>query len=335
MNLPVQNLEEAANIASEFIYGLDNLPSEVAHLLQEIKHRDARTLAPSPSPSVNAKSNGAQSNGHLVLPDKIGKAYAELDILADEKIHLANRIVDLFMKTRAKLDIDLNKVRVLQGEIPNISPVPSTPVVKTPNLHVSAKLDRVKTVEQIGTPRPTPVQASEMLLKSALAAEPIPEPATPTPSASAVSNKKRRLAASNSIKLPGRASTPPTPAPAPVPVQNRSRLRQVHPVVVPPKRVDEDDDLDAEVDEEGEEDEEEDADDERLYCFCQKRSYGDMIACDNEGKCPFEWFHLGCVGLKQPTPEKWYCSECSKTNAGPLKGSTGAVAANGRKGRKK
>lgn len=56
----VQNFEEAATIASEFIYstyvypkeslcianthvaGLDNLPSEVTHLLQEIKVKEAR-----------------------------------------------------------------------------------------------------------------------------------------------------------------------------------------------------------------------------------------------------------------------------------------------------
>jgi len=68
------------------------------------------------------------------------------------------------------------------------------------------------------------------------------------------------------------------------------------------------------MDAEGEEDAEgEDADgeDERLYCFCQKQSYGDVslspyflvaflvalkltlimqiIACNNEGECPFEW----------------------------------------------
>jgi chromatin modification-related protein YNG2 len=53
------NLEEAANVASEFIYsqsyssipipllnlisiGLDNLPHEVAHILQEIKHKEKR-----------------------------------------------------------------------------------------------------------------------------------------------------------------------------------------------------------------------------------------------------------------------------------------------------
>lgn len=51
-----------------------------------------------------------------------------------------------------------------------------------------------------------------------------------------------------------------------------------------------------------------------LYCFCKQRSFGDMIACDNE-KCPNgEWFHYKCVGLLNRvealkyTTEKWYCS---------------------------
>jgi len=56
----VPNLEEAANVATEFIYsagyvcpqeqllkfkvsGIDNLPNEVAHILHEIKHRETRT----------------------------------------------------------------------------------------------------------------------------------------------------------------------------------------------------------------------------------------------------------------------------------------------------
>jgi hypothetical protein len=63
MNGSMQNLEEAANVASEFIYskfpfssfccvcnfiaitsvGIDNLPHEVAHILKEIKHKEIRS----------------------------------------------------------------------------------------------------------------------------------------------------------------------------------------------------------------------------------------------------------------------------------------------------
>jgi chromatin modification-related protein YNG2 len=60
--------------------------------------------------------------------------------------------------------------------------------------------------------------------------------------------------------------------------------------------------------EEGGDLEEEENEDETLYCFCQKQSYGDvrvnflremshgshfrssqMIACDNDDGCPYEW----------------------------------------------
>ncbi|KIY45999.1 hypothetical protein FISHEDRAFT_48556, partial [Fistulina hepatica ATCC 64428] len=58
-----------------------------------------------------------------------------------------------------------------------------------------------------------------------------------------------------------------------------------------------------EVDEEYEEDP-------TLYCFCQKKSYGNMIGCDNTA-CPYQWFHVGCVGVKLPMPDKWYCPECT------------------------
>lgn len=42
------------------------------------------------------------------------------------------------------------------------------------------------------------------------------------------------------------------------------------------KKLEEDEDMEGEAEEDAEEDDEEDADDERLYCFCQKRSYGDV-----------------------------------------------------------
>lgn len=51
--------------------------------------------------------------------------------------------------------------------------------------------------------------------------------------------------------------------------------------------------------------------DSTLYCLCRRVSYGEMIGCDN-GECPIEWFHLGCVGLTATNRPrgKWYCPEC-------------------------
>lgn len=53
--------------------------------------------------------------------------------------------------------------------------------------------------------------------------------------------------------------------------------------------------------------------DDRKYCLCQKVSFGDMIACDNDD-CPYEWFHWSCVGLKSEPQQggTWFCPVCSE-----------------------
>lgn len=55
------------------------------------------------------------------LPAKIQASYAEIDRLAVEKLELAQRIVDLIARARARLDHDLSKVLVLQGETPDVA----------------------------------------------------------------------------------------------------------------------------------------------------------------------------------------------------------------------
>jgi chromatin modification-related protein YNG2 len=179
------------------------------------------------------------------------------------------------------------------------------------------------------------------------------------------------VTAAASIKIspaasPKHRSASPTVLPATAHTQQKSRLsRQVHP---PPEYSKSD------ADEEGGDMEEEENEDETLYCFCQKQSYGDvsvdsyrrknsfsshlaflqMIACDNDDGCPYEWvcfiqhtlrrivshrssfpfqFHLPCVGLKQPPPEKWYCSPACAKNKGLVTTSTTTTTT--RKGRKK
>lgn len=60
---------------------------------------------------------------------------------------------------------------------------------------------------------------------------------------------------------------------------------------------------------------EETGEDTTTYCFCEQVSYGEMVACDNDS-CQREWFHYGCVGLKEPPIGKWYCSECTVKKEG-------------------
>ncbi|ORZ03483.1 hypothetical protein BCR43DRAFT_429643, partial [Syncephalastrum racemosum] len=48
---------------------------------------------------------------------------------------------------------------------------------------------------------------------------------------------------------------------------------------------------------------------EPLYCYCRQVSYGEMVGCDGEN-CPYEWFHMDCVGLDAPPKGAWYCEHC-------------------------
>ncbi|KAH7445294.1 hypothetical protein KP509_01G001300 [Ceratopteris richardii] len=49
---------------------------------------------------------------------------------------------------------------------------------------------------------------------------------------------------------------------------------------------------------------------EPTYCICNRVSFGEMVACDNEN-CKIEWFHYECVGITDPPKGKWYCPECA------------------------
>ncbi|XP_074287276.1 PHD finger protein ING1 isoform X1 [Silene latifolia] len=49
---------------------------------------------------------------------------------------------------------------------------------------------------------------------------------------------------------------------------------------------------------------------EPTYCVCNQVSYGEMVGCDNN-ECRIEWFHFGCVGVKEKPKGKWYCPDCS------------------------
>lgn len=71
------------------------------------------------------------------------------------------------------------------------------------------------------------------------------------------------------------------------------------------------DDRDVEMEDEG--DDEEGDEDNTRYCFCNQRSYGEMVACENDD-CRYQWFHTGCLKMtKVPEEdEDWFCPECRK-----------------------
>ncbi|KAI0921156.1 hypothetical protein AcW1_010297 [Taiwanofungus camphoratus] len=282
-----------------------------AELQQEIQKESAKYIRHSLR-SASATPGQALSAKDAAIPQIISAHYAEIDRLAAEKEVLAERMVQLIMRARARLDYDLNKVLVLQGEL-------------DPSLQAGCYLSAKNPADKINES-----------LRNAIA---IPEaPASPAVS-SAPAQKRRRVtttASAGSIKLPSPA---PMIASSGYSSGQRSRLsQQVHPRQSPlrSRRVTASAGLDADEDAEGEDDLDDameeggDAEDKELYCFCQKLSYGEMIACDNPN-CRYQWFHLPCVNLKPPLPENWYCEECMANMKKGLGGATGA----GRKGRKK
>jgi hypothetical protein len=57
--------------------------------------------------------------------------------------------------------------------------------------------------------------------------------------------------------------------------------------------------VDVEIDMDAEGEAEENGDDNALYCFCQEKSWGEMIGCDNQ-ECRFEWVSLGLASYTLP-----------------------------------
>eukprot|EP01134_Creolimax_fragrantissima_P001276 CFRG1276T1 len=51
------------------------------------------------------------------------------------------------------------------------------------------------------------------------------------------------------------------------------------------------------------------APEEKKYCICKSVVYEEMVGCDNDD-CPYEWFHYGCVGLKEAPKGEWICNHC-------------------------
>ncbi|CBX91241.1 similar to PHD finger domain protein [Plenodomus lingam JN3] len=65
-------------------------------------------------------------------------------------------------------------------------------------------------------------------------------------------------------------------------------------------------------------DADEDESDDTKYCTCQRVSFGDMVACDNDN-CQYQWFHWECVGIKEEPLGDWLCPDCRKQPLSKIK----------------
>ncbi|EUC66407.1 inhibitor of growth protein amino-terminal histone-binding protein [Rhizoctonia solani AG-3 Rhs1AP] len=309
-------MEEAANIASECIYSLDNLPSEVAFLLNEIKlkdqkcqeiqernkgrmakafaHRTGSLSAANPANANPGPKDPFMAGSQAQLQQKIRVDQERVEKLSAQKVALAQRLQQLVMKASGRVEADLTRVRIASGELPAPQPLIPDPPSELPAFTVPPTL-------QIPAASPATI-ASALPVATAKPSEPRGAP-VPPPIMDALSSNssnpqlhpnKRRRTTTNI----GGASTPIASSPS---------STVVLPGVVPATRHVLDDQGDeAETGEPG-------ATDDALYCFCNEKSYGEMIGCDN-GNCTIQWFHMDCVGLKPPVPPdmKWYCSRCKE-----------------------
>ncbi|KLT39233.1 hypothetical protein CC85DRAFT_288783 [Cutaneotrichosporon oleaginosum] len=314
---PHFNAEEAAIAASEFVQSLDNLPGEVAFLLAEIRDKDERISQhlnranqrhvglTKGVKNINATTTPATATFPLPIPPGAPIPTAHLSTKDAQNV--------------AKIQAEWAKIQQLQEDKVRLAERLER-IVSRARERGRAEWRRVGGMDvdedgleiKVATPEgmPAPTKRSKKA----------------TPLAAQISAGFGVLSASNS---PRQGSMPPPPLPrsqsgARSRAGSRGRGRghslamSVEPEPVP--------DMEMEVDIiDGTEVE---ADD-QLYCFCQQKSFGEMIGCDND-KCKYEWFHIKCVNLTAPLPETWYCPECVKTL-----GLTSSDGKRERKGRKK
>ncbi|WVW84846.1 hypothetical protein I302_106881 [Kwoniella bestiolae CBS 10118] len=339
--------EEAAHAASELVSSLDNLPGEVVFLLEEIREKDVRinqliqrintrhmgltktakslsTLPPStatfplpipqgsPLPTTHLSQKDAQNL------TKIQAEWVKVEVLQDEKIKLAERMERIVNRARLRANQEWLKVGGKE--------------VVTQDLAGMA------------------LGEGDLVTKSEMGHNDLILP--PTGLGTGVDGRPQKKRKPNTMSLPSPASSlslsmPPPPAPVRTSSHTRPSSSHRHPtsrhsssvtaLSDPDMDIDADgeaEDLDAEgeVDTAENENENENETDDTIYCICQQRSYGEMIGCDNDS-CKYEWFHVKCVHISGPVPDRWFCPDCVKKLG--LLSSDGKMPGNNRKNRKK
>lgn len=58
-------------------------------------------------------------------------------------------------------------------------------------------------------------------------------------------------------------------------------------------------------------DNDDDEDYEKLWCYCNLPSHGEMILCENVS-CPIKWFYCDCLRIRKIPKGRWKCPSCRK-----------------------
>ena len=56
---------------------------------------------------------------------------------------------------------------------------------------------------------------------------------------------------------------------------------------------------------------EDDEDYDKVWCYCNQPSHGEMILCDNKS-CQIKWFHCDCLRIRKIPKGSWKCPSCRK-----------------------
>lgn len=116
-----------------------------------------------PSPSSRAPSPKS-----VPVPAKISASYAEIQELATEKCALAERLIEIISRTCSKLDVDIAKVRTLQGE--PLELIKPHPTLSANSLTLPTSLRNLNTAFAIGESLRNALAAPSGDLKAALSA---------------------------------------------------------------------------------------------------------------------------------------------------------------------
>ncbi|SNX86034.1 related to YNG2 - component of NuA4 histone acetyltransferase complex [Melanopsichium pennsylvanicum] len=326
----IEDPAEIAAIATEFISNLDNLPQEVSHMIKEIEHKDAKIqdLLPkiaareSQLKELLQKGGSGLSNpaGNMSevdrvkadkLAEKIRTDYGRADEWSSQKEALSLRLWRCIHAHHKHLKEEMNKISpsVLNNfsatvsigtpQVPSLSALPAALAgLKSPAVEMDSPLVGLKRKGSllsagVGTLSPSTPMSAAARARAGGRTTPI-ESGSPAPPERGLGGAIRGVGGSRKTRG-GSLSASGGPG--------RSGLSQSTELGS----------LGMEGFEgEGGEGEEGEEKDDTPYCFCQRVSFGEMIGCDNaenDADCK-EWFHIGCVGVTKPLPQKWYCSEC-------------------------
>lgn len=173
--------EDVASVLEHFINDVANLPNEIAHIYEEIQAKDKLLLEL--QKGIQQRDGSIQkfirANGsHIPYPKEeaysnhIRKAYAQINIIQDEKVAFAQKALDLMDKHIKRLDV---KIKDLQNE--GLFPAEQIPLPPHPSI-TDSKIPRGLSHSRNASRRVSPsihVRSSSLNLeKAALSAASTP-----------------------------------------------------------------------------------------------------------------------------------------------------------------